>query len=88
MDTLDILQTQTGDLWAERRDLIIRLSRMEAYATQRRDAVRRFVDQVNDGRFNGTVPLKEHPLFQLLERDCERWEDWDNDHQFLWEERQ
>lgn len=87
MDTLALLQNDSRDLWEENRALVRRLSRMEAYAVQRREAMRRFVDLVNDGHFDGgAAPMKEYAMFRLFERDVERWEEWDAKHPFLGEE--
>ena len=86
MTTLDLIQTQTRDLWEENRDLVRRLSRMEEYARQRREAMRRLVDLVNNGHFDGAAPMKDMAMFRLFERSLHNWEEWDAKHKWLGED--
>lgn len=85
MNTLAILQNDSHDLWEENRDLVRRLSRMEEYARQRREAMRRFIDLVNDGHFDGAAPMKDMAMFRLFERALQNWEEWDAKHKWLGE---
>lgn len=85
MTTLALLQNDSRDLWEENRDLVRRLSRVEAQLQRRLVLDRWFVDAVNDGLLEDR-PLKETAAFRLLEDGVERWEAWNAKHAFLGEE--
>lgn len=86
-DCVRKLQDEISALWDERADLIKRLSRMEYYATQRREAMRRFVDLINDGHFDGSPALKETAMFALFERQLMAWEERDREVDWLGREQ-
>lgn len=73
-DMLTRLQDEIASLHEERRELIKRLSMAEFRARNRQRVVRQYVDNVNDGIAR---PSKDCTLFQMLERDANRWLAWD-----------